>query len=272
MTIKDEILRRFSIDQIKQHGTNTLDFVGVALNFVYPYIGNIEQAFYSEIFQHFPERTINPMKEHTLQISNEGLNMNKVSIEEKASVNYVYYDENGKFQLLLNNETLDFQCINPRQNYSDFKDFSEIFRRLYSCLIKVASDHNKDINVQNKALFVRKINRLNYDTETLSKLNSDYIKEINLLKGDGISIEEPTRFYSEIFSQEDDGTKIVIRNGSSLNQDRQSKSLIYDFQVFKDNPSRLNTNMEEDLNNFSTIIYNLYRHMLGDKFFSDLGD
>ena len=91
-----------------------------------------------------------------------------------------------------------------------------------------------------------------------------------MLKDDGISFDEMTRFYSEIVSQESDGTKIVIRNGSS--QNTKEKSLIYDFQVYKDNPSRLSTNMEEDLNNFSTIIYNLYRHMLGDKFFSDLGD
>ena len=267
MTIKGEILRKFSIDDIKPHKSNTLDFVGVALNFVYPNINNIEQSFYSKIFSEFPERIINPMKEHTLQISNEGLNSNKVSIEEKNLVNYVYYDENTKFRLILNNETLDLQCVNPRENYSDFKDFSEKFKNIYSNLLNVANKFNKELSVQKKALFVRKINRLNYDRETLNKLNKDYIKEINLLKDDGISFDEMTRFYSEIVSQESDGTKIVIRNGSS--QNTKEKSLIYDFQVYKDNPSRLSTNMEEDLNNFSTIIYNLYRHMLGDKFFSD---
>ena len=271
MTIKDEILKKYTIDDIKPHTTNTLDFVGIALNFVYPNINSIEQAFYNKIFTLFPERTISPMREHKLQISNEGLNKNRVSIEEKNSVNYIYYDEDGKFQLILNSEMLDFQCINPHENYSDFKKFSGTFKKIYENLLFVAGEYNREILVKNKALFVRKINKINYDTDTLNRLNNDYIKEINLLNNDGMNIEDPTRFYNEIVSQENDGTKIVIRNGSSLNPDRQSKSLIYDFQVFKDNPSKLNIHMEEDLNNFSTIIYNLYRHMLGEKFFSDNG-
>lgn len=269
MTIKDDILKKYSIDDIKQHPTNTLDFVGIALNFVYPNISCIEPAFYNKIFTEFPERLLNPMKEHKLQISNEGLNTNRVSIEEKNSVTYVYNDEDGKFQLLLNNEMLDFQCINPHENYSNFKEFSDTFKKIYACLLNVANNYNADIHVNNKALFVRKINKVKFDIETLSKLNNDYIKETNLLKDNGITIEEPARFYNEIVSQENDGTKIVIRNGSSPNPDGKSKSLIYDFQVFKDNPSKLNTPMEEDLNNFSTIIYNLYRHMLGDKFFDE---
>ena len=269
MLKKYEILKKYNIEDIKQHTTNTLDFVGIALNFVYPNVNSIEQAFYNKIFAEFPERTISPMREHKLQISNEGLNKNKVSIEEKNSVNYIYYDEDGKFQLILNNEMLDFQCINPHANYSNFKDFSKTFKKIYECLIFVAGEYNREIFVKNKALFVRKINKVNYDADTLNKLNNDYIKEVNLLNNDGLDIEEPVRFYNEIVSQENDGTKIVIRNGSSLNPDGKSKSLIYDFQVFKDNPSKLNIHMEDDLNNFSTIIYNLYRHMLGDKFFSD---
>ena len=269
MTIKYEILKKYNIEDIKQHTTNTLDFVGIALNFVYPNVNSIEQAFYNKIFAEFPERTISPMREHKLQISNEGLNKNKVSIEEKNSVNYIYYNEDGKFQLIVNNEILHFQCINPHANYSNFKDFSKTFKKIYECLIFVAGEYNREIFVKNKALFVRKINKVNYDADTLNKLNNDYIKEVNLLNNDGLDIEEPVRFYNEIVSQENDGTKIVIRNGSSLNPDGKSKSLIYDFQVFKDNPSKLNIHMEDDLNNFSTIIYNLYRHMLGDKFFSD---
>lgn len=267
MAIRNEILRKYNIDDIRQHQTNTLDFVGVALNFVYPNINDIEQAFYNKIFSDFPERIVSPMKEHKLQISNEGLNKNKVSIEERNSVNFVYSDEEGKYQLLLNGEILDFQCLNPRKNYSNFKDFSEKFKKIYSCLIYVASAFNTDIAVNKKALFVRKINRVNYDSETLQKLNKDYIKELNLLQDSGISAEDNSNFYNEILSQEEDGTKIVIRNGSSPSLDEKSKSLMYDFQVFKDNPSKLSSDMEIDLNNFSTIIYNLYRHMLGDEFF-----
>lgn len=267
MAIRNEILRKYNIDDIRQHQTNTLDFVGVALNFVYPNINDIEQAFYNKIFSDFPERIVSPMKEHKLQISNEGLNKNKVSIEERNSVNFVYSDEEGKYQLLLNGEILDFQCLNPRKNYSNFKDFSEKFKKIYSCLIHVASAFNTDIAVNKKALFVRKINRVNYDSETLQKLNKDYIKELNLLQDSGISAEDNSNFYNEILSQEEDGTKIVIRNGSSPSLDEKSKSLMYDFQVFKDNPSKLSSDMEIDLNNFSTIIYNLYRHMLGDEFF-----
>lgn len=267
MTIKSEILNKYNIEDIKQHKTNTLDFVGVALNFVYPNINDIEQAFYNKIFLEFPERIVSPMKEHKLQISNEGLNKNKVSIEEKNSVNFVYNDEENKYQLLLNGEMLDFQCLNPRKNYSNFKEFSETFKKIYSCLIHVASTFNKDIAVNRKALFVRKINRINYDSETIQKINRDYIRELDLLHDNGISIEEHSNFYNEVSSQEEDGTKIVIRNGSSLSVDGKSKSLMYDFQVFKDNPSKLSTDMENDLDKFSTIIYNLYRHMLGDKFF-----
>lgn len=267
MAIRNEILRKYNIDDIRQHQTNTLDFVGVALNFVYPNINDIEQAFYNKIFSDFPERIVSPMKEHKLQISNEGLNKNKVSIEERNSVNFVYSDEEGKYQLLLNGEILDFQCLNPRKNYSNFKDFSEKFKKIYSCLIHVASAFNTDIAVNKKALFVRKINRVNYDSETLQKLNKDYIKELNLLQDNGISAEDHSNFYNEILSQEEDGTKIVIRNGSSPSLEEKSKSLMYDFQVFKDNPSKLSSDMEIDLDNFSTIIYNLYRHMLGDEFF-----
>ena len=50
MTIRSEILKKYNIEDINQHQTNTLDFVGVALNFVYPNIGDIEQAFYNKIF------------------------------------------------------------------------------------------------------------------------------------------------------------------------------------------------------------------------------
>lgn len=267
MTIRSEILKKYNIEDINQHQTNTLDFVGVALNFVYPNIGDIEQAFYNKIFSEYPERVVSPMKEHKLQISNEGLNKNKVSIEERNSVNFIYSDEEGKYQLLLNSEMLDFQCLNPRKNYSNFKDFSKNFKQIYSCLIHVAGAFNTDIAVNKKALFVRKINRVNYDSETLQKLNKDYIKELDLLQDNGISAKDHSNFYNEIISQEEDGTKIVIRNGSSLSLDGKSKSLMYDFQVFKDNPSKLYSNMETDLDNFSTIIYNLYRHMLGDKFF-----
>jgi len=260
--IKSEIINKYKAEDISQHGKNTLGYVGIALNFSYPNIDSIESAFYNLIFEEFPIRTIRPTKEHSILISNETTGSNKFAFEEKDINDYIYVHKENKYQLILNDFTLDLRCEDPFNNYTTFEDFGKIFIEMYGFLKKAAFTISQNSIVKNRALFVRKINKIEYNNESLNLLNEDYTKEYNLF--DDIADCRNTSVYKEISSKETDGSQIIIRLGTMLQIDK--KYLMYDFQVFKDNPINLSDNIESDLNDFSTKIYNLYCYMLGDKF------
>lgn len=257
--INNELISKFQNDNIRKHVNNTLDYVGIALDFVYPNIENLENQFYYEISDDYPSREERPYTEGSLQISNLNTQKN-ISISQNNLIDYIYKSIDEKYQIILNKSSLDFQCLNPNDNYTLFENFIKDYEMIFNKLLLSVKNTNSNINIKFSNLFLRKINKIELNDKNIKLLNEDYLKELIFF-----TPQTSGRFYKEIHSDTTDSSNIIIRQGV-IQKDCKSY-IMYDYQIYKNIPKSESLYKPiNDLKEFSNIIYNLYRHMVGENF------
>ena len=257
MGIKAEILKEYvsSFDEIKPFNKNTLKYVGIAFQFdnIVDFDNN-QTLFYSHVKSRLPYKTERPASEGSLVLTISPVqNQFGFNQQSESYTEYIYTDnkENPTIRVITNKKKIDFQCIDPENNYTSFKDFLEKIWKIFTIFCQAYSDK---INLMEVVL--RKINKVEIDgNETF--LNQNILYESSLF--DNFT---NTNTYKEFTTVEDSGETVIFRSGIIRNKAESDNNLIiYDFTVKQDNPNELKLESEflqEMLKQFSTKIFNLY--------------
>ncbi|DAA98905.1 TPA: hypothetical protein CPT88_00585 [Candidatus Gastranaerophilales bacterium HUM_8] len=257
MGIKADILKEYvsSFDEIKPFNKNTLKYVGIAFQFdnIIDFDNN-QTLFYSHVKSLLPYKTERPASEGSLVLTISPVqNQFGFNQQSESYTEYIYTDnkENPTIRVITNKKKIDFQCIDPENNYTSFKDFLEKIWKIFTVFCKA---YPEKINLMEVVL--RKINKVEIDgNETF--LNQNILYESSLF--DSFT---NTNTYKEFTTVEDSGETVIFRSGIIRNKAESDNNLIiYDFTVKQDNPNELKLESEflqEMLKQFSTKIFNLY--------------
>ena len=257
MGIKADILKEYvsSFDEIKPFNKNTLKYVGIAFQFdnIIDFDNN-QTLFYSHVKSLLPYKTERPASEGSLVLTISPVqNQFGFNQQSESYTEYIYTDnkENPNIRVITNKKKIDFQCIDPENNYTSFKDFLEKIWKIFTVFCQA---YPEKINLMEVVL--RKINKVEIDgNETF--LNQNILYESSLF--DNFT---NTNTYKEFTTVEDSGETVIFRSGIIRNKAESDNNLIiYDFTVKQDNPNELKLESEflqEMLKQFSTKIFNLY--------------
>ena len=257
MGIKADILKEYvsSFDEIKPFNKNTLKYVGIAFQFdnIIDFDNN-QTLFYSHVKSLLPYKTERPASEGSLVLTISPVqNQFGFNQQSESYTEYIYTDnkENPTIRVITNKKKIDFQCIDPENNYTSFKDFLEKIWKIFTVFCKA---YPEKINLMEVVL--RKINKVEIDgNETF--LNQNILYESSLF--DSFT---NTNTYKEFTTVEDSGETVIFRSGIIRNKAESDNNLIiYDFTVKQDNPNELKLESEflqEMLKQFSTKIFYLY--------------
>lgn len=257
MGIKADILKEYvsSFDEIKPFNKNTLKYVGIAFQFdnIIDFDNN-QTLFYSHVKSLLPYKAERPASEGSLVLTISPVqNQFGFNQQSESYTEYIYTDnkENPTIRVITNKKKIDFQCIDPENNYTSFKDFLEKIWKIFTVFCQA---YPEKINLMEVVL--RKINKVEIDgNETF--LNQNILYESSLF--DSFT---NTNTYKEFTTVEDSGETVIFRSGIIRNKAESDNNLIiYDFTVKQDNPNELKLESEflqEMLKQFSTKIFNLY--------------
>lgn len=257
MGIKAEILKGFvsSFDDIKPFNKNTLKYVGIAFQFdnIIDFDSN-QTLFYSYVKSLLPYKTERPASEGSLVLTISPIqNQFGFNQQSESYTEYIYTDnkDNPTIRVITNKKKIDFQCIDPENNYTSFKDFLDKIWKIFKSFYQA---YSKKINLMEVVL--RKINKVEIDGNE-KFLNQNILYESSLF--DNFT---NTSTYKEFTTVEDSGETVIFRSGIIRNKAESDNNLIiYDFAIKQDNPNELKLDKEflqEMLKQFSTKIFNLY--------------
>ena len=265
MTIKTNILTKFadSFEKIKPFKKNTLSYVGIAFQFdnIINFDDN-QPIFYSRVRDKLPYKIERPASEGSLMLTiSPERNQVGFSQQSESFTEYIYTDNKDKptIRVITNKKKIDFQCIDPENNYLSFKKFYDDIMEIFTSFCNV---YEHKLNLMEVVL--RKINKIELD-ENVKYLNQSLLFELGMF--DNFT---NTNTYKEFSTIGNVGETIEFRSGIIKNKPESDKNLIiYDFTIRQDNPNVLKLD-KDDLKNmlqdFSMKIYNLYCYCVSESY------
>jgi hypothetical protein len=256
-----------SFEDIKPFNKNTLQYVGVAFQF-----DNItdfdkkQSDFYTAIKSILPHKIETPAHEGSFMLTVSPDN-NQVGINQNSEIytEYQYMDnrENPTIRVITNRKKIDFQCIDPKNNYTSFKNFLDIIWKIFKPFCRTHSD-----NLNLMGVVLRKINKIELD-DNAKYLNQDILYELKMFEN-----FTNANTYKEFVTVGEQEEIIEFRSGIIKDNSGNNQNLIiYDFTLKQDNPNKLqlepkaiNTLLED----FSKQIYNLYCFCVGKEYIKEV--